>query len=105
MFYYKRDARVERLLAETSRLDPEDVEHARILLSNPDLLSVWAERHQPGNGAPVSYIRISVKNAIGRWDGVIEPEVPCSAKLLEQTANEVILDMTKRRFSQSTTPP
>lgn len=38
MFYYKRDARVERLLAETSRLDPEDVEHARILLSNPDLL-------------------------------------------------------------------
>lgn len=45
----------------------------------------------------MSYIRISVKNAIGRWDGVIEPEVPCSAKLLEQTANEIFGNLNKTK--------
>ena len=38
MFYYERDRRIEKILAETSILDPEDVAHARLILRNPDLM-------------------------------------------------------------------
>jgi hypothetical protein len=37
MFYYERDARSERILADTSGLDIEDVERARVIFRNPHL--------------------------------------------------------------------
>jgi len=40
MFYYERDRRIEKILAETSILDPEDVAHARLVLRNPNLMVI-----------------------------------------------------------------
>jgi len=48
-------------------------------------------------GVPMSYIRISVTNALGKWAGVIEPENPCPATILEQTANEIFGNLNKTK--------